>query len=505
MKRSKPLPLLFLALLTLFFTGCDLNSAGNKNGKNDKQSSGNAERKEIAEIDRQQNQDGLRQVEELNLYSSEAKIFTSMEDALQDPENVTRLRLNARHLQQIPPQVLSFSNLRELYLQENQLTNLPDSFGLKLPKLEILDLRDNRLFVFPVQLLQLRNLQYLNLSENQIAFFPKDFAALQNLQILDIRGNRFAKIPPPVFQLKNLKYFFARGIPLDNFPTEMQQLNKLQLLHLDNCRLRVFPQSILQLKKLERLVLSQNQLTLLPQGLDQLALLSHLNLSKNKISELQVLSGLRSLRNLNLSRNPVKVLPEILFDKLTRLKALDISYTGLDQVPPQIGKLRELVWLVLQGLPIQMIPDELKKCQQLQYLALGNHPQLNLEQTIDQLVFFPKLYYLRIQSLRGNLLSLPLPEKIIALKQVKFLDLKGNRLQNAPQAIDALAEMPSLEALNLSQCGIRQALPAFGKLTSLKKIGLDIQNMYAREIQKLPAMLPNTSIVDGSDYFDLKF
>jgi hypothetical protein len=112
------------------------------------------------------------------------------------PENFNALKLleilslNNNQIQRLP--ILSISGLKYLDLSYNQLTQLPERFDVML--LEKLFLNNNRLSTFdagsgkvPVQ----NTIKELYLQDNQIKNLPTEFFTLQFLNKLDVRNNPF--------------------------------------------------------------------------------------------------------------------------------------------------------------------------------------------------------------------------------------------------------------------------------------------------------------------------
>jgi Leucine-rich repeat (LRR) protein len=86
------------------------------------------------------------------------------------------------------------TNLRELYLQDNQLAVLPDLS--QLTNLRELDLENNQLAVLP-DLSQLTHLERLYLYNNQLAVLPESLWLLPSLQILSFRDNPLESLSLP--------------------------------------------------------------------------------------------------------------------------------------------------------------------------------------------------------------------------------------------------------------------------------------------------------------------
>lgn len=433
-------------------------------------------------------------------------IFTSLDEALANPENVFRLQLHAQHLNQLPKSITDLYNLEELYLTGNNLTALPDSFGIKLKGLKVLDLSDNKFQRLPDHVGELSNLVYLNVSSNQLNVLPTTLKGLKSLQILNIENNAFRAFPETISELTTLKYLFVQGIPLNKIPPQIAQLSQLTRISLINCRLTEISDELLALKDLERMILSRNQISTIPAGLGDLKQLNFLNLSDNRISGgLEPILRLENLLTLDLSSNPLENIPSDIFQKLN-LKALNLSFTKISSLSTGISKSANLIWLALSGTLLQELPATITECRRLQVVQLGYNPQLNLSRTIRTLSSLPKLYALELREMSTPQAPLQLPDDLDKqLKSLIKLDLRGNRFADINAALDKISKISKLEALNLSDCGIRKNEEGFVKLSSLHLLGIDEKSMLPGEAAKLTQAIPQVKMVDGSEYFDYRF
>ena len=88
------------------------------------------------------------------------------------------------------------------------------------------------------------------------------------------------------------------------------------------------------LVKLKKLNVSKNALLFLPPSLEKCAALQEVDVSHNQIAAFVNWAGLASLRDLNLSYNPIPELPSSSAAGLKRLKDLDLrGLDGLEGVP----------------------------------------------------------------------------------------------------------------------------------------------------------------------------
>jgi Leucine-rich repeat (LRR) protein len=90
----------------------------------------------------------------------------------------------------LPEQTLS--TLKILYLDNNQITAIPDAIG-NLTNLQKLSLRDNKITTIPDAIGRLTNLQFLYLDNNQITEIPDAIDSLTELLKLDLSNNQLTQ------------------------------------------------------------------------------------------------------------------------------------------------------------------------------------------------------------------------------------------------------------------------------------------------------------------------
>ena len=204
----------------------------------------------------------------------------------------------------LPPEIGQLQQLRELYLNGNQLTALPAAIG-QLQQLRELWLGDNQLTTLPAAIGQLQQLQILSLGDNQLTTLPAELFQLQQLQVLGLNDNQLTALPAELFQLQQLQVLSLVGNQLTALPAELFQLQQLQQLYLDDNQLTALPAAIGQLQQLRELYLNGNQLTALPAAIGQLQQLQRLTLRKNQLTTLpDEITRLRQLEALYIKNNP---------------------------------------------------------------------------------------------------------------------------------------------------------------------------------------------------------
>ena len=102
--------------------------------------------------------------------------------------------------------VVQLVNLQKLWLSNNQLVALPNSFG-QLTNLTELGLGDNQLAALPDSFGMLTNLTELGLNNNQLAALPDSFGMLTNLTRLGLSNNQLVALPASFINLYKLQTF----------------------------------------------------------------------------------------------------------------------------------------------------------------------------------------------------------------------------------------------------------------------------------------------------------
>lgn len=166
------------------------------------------------------------------------KEFSSLEEALKNPEKVYRLNLS------------------------NQAFQIPDSAWLKFT-----------------------NLQYLSLKNDHLKQIPEGIGYVKTLKVLDLSGNDFKVLPPTFVNLINLQELFINDDKYFNLDKNMDLLSsfpKLNSLHIENVGLKSLPETLFKLERVESLYLNNNQFKELPVELKGLKNLKFVDIHDNK-------------------------------------------------------------------------------------------------------------------------------------------------------------------------------------------------------------------------------
>ncbi|MDF3819163.1 leucine-rich repeat domain-containing protein [Leptospira sp. 96542] len=167
---------------------------------------------------------------------------------------------------------------------------------------------------------------------------------------------------------------------------------------------------------------------------------------------------------LNLSKKEVVNLP-VSIQKLTKVEELTLQYDSIQRLPDEIGELKTLRILNLYGNPITSLPSSMGNLSNLEILLLG----------------------------RTKLTSVPtlLPK----LTKLRTLAFDETDIQLTENDVDILAEMKSLEILDLTLLRKFESLPKnFGKLSNLKEISFQKTLLEREEVARLRDELPKVRI-----------
>jgi Leucine-rich repeat (LRR) protein len=137
--------------------------------------------------------------------------FTDLQEALKNPDAVTKLVLRKQHLKSFPKEILKFKNLQYLDISKNTIAELPDSIDL-LNDLQYFACSKTGLKRLPKQIGKLHHLKYLNFNQNDLESLPPQIGNLENLEMLDLWSNNFEEYPSTLSGLKSLKVLDLRNI-----------------------------------------------------------------------------------------------------------------------------------------------------------------------------------------------------------------------------------------------------------------------------------------------------
>lgn len=189
---------------------------------------------------------------------------------------------------------------------------------------------------------------------------------------------------------------------------------------------------------LDTLDLHGNHLQSLPLGLRRLQHLTTLNLSKNKIGNesLDIITQIRSLRELRLGDNALDGVLTPQLGNLEKLETLDLSNNAVTALPPNSGMNAKLRVLNVAGNKMSSLPFEL----------LASLPLIELN------------------AARNRLGGVLFPTSVPGFLDLKTLDVANNALTSMVES--GAIELPSLQSLNVTDNRLTQ-MPEMSGWTEL--------------------------------------
>ena len=148
----------------------------------------------------------------------------------------------------------------------------------------------------------------------------------------------------------------------------------LKILKIIDINLKLFDKRILALSHLVMLELTENCISTIPDSFESLSNLKELNLSKNEINILPMkffhCPTIRCLLLLDLSGNQLKFLPNAI-SNLSTLKTLNMANNDLSKIGLTLGKMSQLKRLELKGNKnLKVLPGSIPRLK-LEFLSLG--------------------------------------------------------------------------------------------------------------------------------------
>lgn len=238
----------------------------------------------------------------------------------------------------------------DLYPMIGNISNMSHGFNLdiKTRKVNEISLINKRLKTIPKSIAEFKDLEKLNLSRNKLTTISDEICQLKHLRKLVLLRNLIRKLPEAISNLENLEILDLSYNNLEELTNSFKYLKFLKKIFLHKNEFLSFPRDVCNLKSLETLSFN-NKL-----------------ISKKKIQEIPIdIGNLKNLRVLELQSNYIKTLPDSMC-KLDKLEELNISRNSIEELPNSISFLSNLKSLVLFKNPLRTLPDSLLRLENLQ-------------------------------------------------------------------------------------------------------------------------------------------
>ncbi|XP_060842206.1 slit homolog 2 protein [Rhopalosiphum padi] len=447
--------------------------------------------------------EGLSVLKQLLLSENRLSKFNS--DIFYGAEKLEKLDISNNFIVEFPSIALKkFDNLKILNLSSNLIQKLENS---QLTSLEVLDISRNNIGnISPGTFTNLKKLKILNLAVNMLRTVEDDaFEGLINLESLSLEDNNILLIPASALSklphLSKLRLDYNRIAALSSnilrglseilielglsrnvireLPSDVfQDFKLLRVLDLSgNLLLSVEPSTFSGLEDtLEHLNLQGNRIASLSSEPINLQKLKTLDLSYNQLKEIprHTFTVMSSLSNLNLSHNPhLALIPVSVFHPLTQLQKLDISFTSIKVLSPELFfKTSSLTHLFIQNNGITELPETM-------FQSLTNLVTLDLSEN--------QISNIRIGSFMG-------------LSSIRYVNLSKNKLSSfkGEYFITKRSNGTPLEEIDMSNNQISYLFPSTFKVHPSIKVIKVSNNKFNFFPSELIAGLANLQEVDLS-------
>ena len=316
--------------------------------------------------------------------------------------------------------------------------------------------------------------------------------------------------PNILYHMRN-KNSFNELLDRYQIPDKIEELSELNQLDICTIGVRI-TEKIWNLQNLKRLyvycpcLIGGNEWIVDTKNIKELALI--------RINEVFDISKLFELEKLDLGGSEVLFLPDEYYIHNIKLKEIHLSGSLLQQLPSslyklqflevlnleatpirilsyQIGWLKNLRKLYLNGTDIRVLPDTLVNCINLEVLTLPQHitklpikigklnklKVLDLERTKIEVLPESIAWLHQITRLKVPNTLTCLPEYIGQLQELESLDLKYTKIKNLP---DSIGDLIKIKRLDFPE--VLETLP--GTIGNLKR--LTILNLKYTKIRLIP-------------------
>jgi len=406
----------------------------------------------------------------------------ALDAAHQDLHAVYVADVRSSRCTELDTNILSFENLVILNASFNQISWIAD--GIVPGSLGVLNASFNKLKELPSSLGSSPVLQQMYLANNQLSDLPESFASLPIVDLF-LSENEFTRIPRALLGMGQLAKLSMACCKLQELSEELGNINSLRFLDVSFNELQDLPESLSKLTSLNALNISFNPLQTFPKVIPSLTALLELNLDFTNVSDLPPDIGkLRHLEGLQVEGNqfeePLRSLyranPLLLVQvHNTALTSLDLSGIGLTCFPTQLARLTGLSALNLSRNKIPSFPPELGLLTNIRHLSVKENPLV------------PP--FRQIAEAHGS-------RSIIDYLDCKGskLDLSNCELQELPEQV--LAHGTHLQQLKLANNKLMDLPPSFSTLEALNTLVLDYNALQA--VPEVVLKLPKLSILMAS-------
>ncbi|XP_033329204.2 uncharacterized protein LOC117221946 [Megalopta genalis] len=357
---------------------------------------------------------------------------------------------------------ISLTDLDSIDLSHNKIVSLDVSIFRANQRLRSIDLSHNHIHYIRGVFSKLPELKELFLAENNILEIPAEtFAGSTSLSVVYLQQNAIRRIDARgLATLSQLAQLHLSGNYIENVPKDfLEPCENLSTLFLDGNNIRELEvDTFAKAKSLRELRLQDNQITEVKRGVfAPLPSLLELHLQNNAITDMETgaLRSLHSLQHVNLQGNLLAVLGDVF------QVSNDVGQNGNG------GSSLVSIQLDNNGLGV-LHNDSLRGQASVRIMWLGHNRLTRLQAPLFRdLLLVERLY------LTNNSISRIEDTAFQPMQALKYLELSMNRLGHITAR--TFSELHELEELYLQDNGLRRLDPY--ALTALKRLRvLDLAN-----------------------------
>ncbi|XP_056172867.1 uncharacterized protein LOC115687689 isoform X1 [Syzygium oleosum] len=346
-------------------------------------------------------------------------------------------------LKEIPEEEFWTDRLEKVFLQGNDIQEIPDGISPNCPKLMSLSLNNN-MFLEAIHesfFRHMKGLKVLDLSYTRFTELPNAISHLESLEALLLRECKKLCHIPCVQKLGSLRKLDMSGCEmLKEVPEGMEMLVKLSYLDLQGTMIKTLPEGFKHMKGLKVLDLSYTRFTELPNAISHLESLEALLLREcKKLCHIPCVQKLGSLRKLDMSGcEMLEEVPEGL-EMLVKLSYLDLQCTMIKTLPEGFKHMKGLKVLDLSITRLTELPNAISHLESLEALLLRECNEL------CRIPCVQKLGSLRKLDMSGCEMLEEVPEGMEMLVKLSYLDLSGTKIETLPEGV--LGKLVNLQYL----------------------------------------------------------
>lgn len=239
--------------------------------------------------------------------------------------NLYLLDCSYNNISIIQPHISSYYELKILYLNCNEITEIPDCIQ------------------------SLKQLYKFEIDQNRLKIISDPISHLTKLKTFSVSKNSIRTITPLLYNCIELTHFDITSNKIVNIPENTRSLNKLRYLYFSNNYFNEIPNEIYQLEDLNTLYLIGNRITNISNNISSLKKLAYLNLTNNDIEYISPeLYSIYTLVSLLLSNNNIRIIDKNI-SNLIDLKYLYIDNNYIESLPAEMIRLTNLKYICYIG------------------------------------------------------------------------------------------------------------------------------------------------------------